>query len=596
MTSRDITIAEYFLDRLASLGVDHLFGVPGDYNLAFLDKVMEYPRIEWVGNANELGAAYAADGYARVRGIGALLTTFGVGELSAINGVGGSYAEYVPVVHLAMSPSTAAERAGALVHHTAGDGDFERFARAQRSVSAAMATVTRADAAEQIDRVLMAALRERRPVYLRMASDVALAPTAAPTRPLPDEGRSFPVGAASLERFATAAGRALAGARNAAVLADFLVDRFGAREELAELLDITQLPFATLCMGKTVADESRSTSLGVYSGALGDPRIRRTVEDADVLIRAGVRLADTTSGGFSQGFDTGRGIDLQPESAFVDGVEYPGVPLGVALKALTGVVAGKPLVDAFTGVPEVSTAEAAATGAGPSAAGAGTSGAAASGVAAGGSSGGRALTDEKSPRPDEPLTQSYLWPRLARTVQEGQTVVAEQGTSYYGLCTQRFPAGARFIGQPLWGSIGYSLPALLGAQLAAPGRRCLLAIGDGSAQMTAQELGTIGRYGLTPVIVLVNNGGYTVERAIHGPEAAYNGIARWDWQRLPAALGVRDALCLSAATPAELDRALAAADEATDRLVLLEVHTATHDAPELLLDIVAEMSSRNGES
>ncbi|MFE1962130.1 alpha-keto acid decarboxylase family protein [Streptomyces sp. NPDC059479] len=581
MTSCDITIAEYILDRLASLGVDHMFGVPGDYNLAFLDKVMEHPRIRWVGNANELGAAYAADGYARVRGIGALLTTFGVGELSAINGVAGSYAEYVPVVHLVIGPSTAAERTGALVHHTAGDGDFERFARAQRSVSAAMATVTRADAAEQIDRVLLAVLREKRPVYLRMASDVALAPMAAPTRPLPGKGRSFPVDAASLERFAAAAGRALAGARSAAVLADFLVDRFGAREELAELLDTGGLPFATLCMGKTVADESRATSLGVYSGAFGDARTRRTVEDADVLIRAGVRLADTTSGGFSHRIDPGRGIDLQPESAFVDGIEYPGVPLAAALSALTGVVAGKPLVDAFSG----SSADRSSA-----------DGSTADGSSVDGSTVGRASTDEWSPHPDEPLTQSYLWPRLARTVQEGQTVVAEQGTSYFGLCTQRFPTGSRFIGQPLWGSIGYSLPALLGAQLASPGRRCLLVIGDGSAQMTAQELGTIGRYGLTPVIVLVNNGGYTVERAIHGPEAAYNDIARWDWQRLPAALGVRDALCLSAATPPELDRALAAADEATDRLVLLEVHTGTHDVPDLLRDVAAGMSSRNGES
>ncbi|QXE33697.1 hypothetical protein KQY30_04770 [Streptomyces sp. GMY02] len=322
----DITITEYLLDRLASLGVDRLFGVPGDYNLAALDKVMEDPRIEWVGNANELGAAYAADGYARVRGLGALLTTFGVGELSAVNGVAGSYAEYVPVVHLVMGPATAMEQTGALVHHTAGDGDFERFARAQRSVSATTAALTPDSAAEEIDRVLLTALRERRPVYLRMASDVALLPVPAPTGPLPAEGRSFPVDARSLERFTEDARRKLAGAHSAAVLADFLVDRFGARDALAALLDSSGVPFATLAMGKTVADETRPAWLGVYAGAFGDPRTRQVIEEADVLIRAGVRLADTTSGGFSHGFDPGRGIDLQPESAFIDGTEYPGCP------------------------------------------------------------------------------------------------------------------------------------------------------------------------------------------------------------------------------------------------------------------------------
>ncbi|MFE7123420.1 alpha-keto acid decarboxylase family protein [Streptomyces sp. NPDC057617] len=577
MTPRDITITEYLLDRLVSLGVDRLFGVPGDYNLAALDKVMEHPRIEWVGNANELGAAYAADGYARVRGVGALLTTFGVGELSAINGVAGSYAEYVPVVHLVIGPSTATERAGALVHHTAGDGDFGRFARAQRSVSATMATITPDNAAEEIDRVLLTALRERRPVCLRMASDVALLPVPAPPGPLPAEGRSFPVDVRSLERFTEDARRKLAGAHSAAVLADFLVDRFGARDELAALLDSSGVPFATLAMGKTVADETRPAWLGVYAGAFGDPRTRHVIEDADVLIRAGVRLTDTTSGGFSHGFDPGRGIDLQPESAFVDGTEYPGVPLAAALTALSGLPAEKLRTDAFTGT----------FGGAPGDTSADTVTAAATATA--GPEGTR-----RGPRPDEPLTQEYLWPRVARSLREGQTVVAEQGTSYFGLCTQRFPAGARFIGQPLWGSIGYSLPALLGAQLAARDDRCLLVIGDGSAQMTAQELGTLGRYGLTPVIILVNNDGYTVERAIHGREAAYNDIARWDWQRLPGALGVGDALCLSADTPDELDRALVAADAIPDRMVLIEVRTAPYDIPDLLRDITAGMSERNG--
>ncbi|QXE33696.1 hypothetical protein KQY30_04765 [Streptomyces sp. GMY02] len=249
------------------------------------------------------------------------------------------------------------------------------------------------------------------------------------------------------------------------------------------------------------------------------------------------------------------------------------MPLAAALTALSGLPAEKLRTDAFTGT----------FGAASAGASAGT------GTAATGSSAVR-----RSPRPDEPLTQGYLWPRVARSLREGQTVVAEQGTSYFGLCTQRFPAGARFIGQPLWGSIGYSLPALLGAQLADPDDRCLLAVGDGSAQMTAQELGTMGRYGLTPVIILVNNDGYTVERAIHGRAAEYNDIARWDWQRLPGALGVGDALCLSAATPDELDRALVAADATPDRMVLIEVRTAPYDLPGLLRDITAGMSARNG--
>ncbi|MFC8829832.1 alpha-keto acid decarboxylase family protein [Streptomyces sp. NPDC057137] len=566
MISRETTVAEYFLDRLASVGVDHLFGVPGDYNLAFLDKVMENSRITWVGNANELGAAYAADGYARVRGMGALLTTCGVGELSAMNGVAGSYAEYVPVVHLTTGPSTAMETAGASVHHTAGDGDFERFARAQLSVSVTTATITPANAAREIDRVLATALREKRPVYLRMASDVALSRMPARAGPSPLAERAFPVDSASLERFADDAAKKLADAHSAAVLADFLVDRFGARGQLDTLLRGCQLPFATLSMGKTVADETLPSYVGVYSGAYSDPRTQQAVEDADVLIRAGVRLADTTSGGFSHRIEIDRGIDLQPASAFIDGAEYPGVPLGLALTALGAVLATHFPVDPVTCAVGTSATEPAEP----------------------------AEPAEVTARQrHQPLRQSYLWPRVARSVQEGQIVVAEQGTSFFGLCTQPFPANSRFIGQPLWASIGYSLPAMLGAQLASPHDRCLLAIGDGAAQMTMQELGTLGRYDLTPIILLVNNSGYTVERAINGPHAAYNDIAPWNWQQLPAALGVGDALCLSAATPNELDRALSAAEAAPDRLVLLEVHTDPLDLPELLSDLAAGLSKRN---
>lgn len=115
------------------------FGVPGDYNLQFLDHVIDHPTLRWVGCANELNAAYAADGYARMSGAGALLTTFGVGELSAINGIAGSYAEYVPVLHIVGAPCSAAQQRGELMHHTLGDGDFRHFYRMSQAISAASA-------------------------------------------------------------------------------------------------------------------------------------------------------------------------------------------------------------------------------------------------------------------------------------------------------------------------------------------------------------------------------------------------------------------------------------------------------------------------
>ncbi|ATL70509.1 alpha-keto acid decarboxylase family protein [Nocardia terpenica] len=553
MASHDtITVTDYLLRRLESLGVRHIFGVPGDYNLKLLDTVIAHPGIEWVGTANELGAAYAVDGYARMTGFGALVTTFGVGELSAINGVAGSFAERVPMVHLAVGPAQEMERSGAILHHTTGDGDYERFARAHEQITCAQAVLRPGTAGAEIDRVLTTALRESRPVYLRLPADVAAERIPAPTAPLPLPGAAD-VNPDSLAAFLDAAEQAVAEADSAAVLADFLADRFHARTELAEFLAASGFPVATLSTGKTVVDEQNPQFVGVYSGQFSDPRTRVAIDEAGLLIRVGVLLADTTSGGFSQGFDPEAGIDLGPYSAAVDGKRFDGVPMAAALAGLAQRLGTVPAPQRIPVSPMP--------------------------VERGG---------------DEPLTQNYLWDAVAAAVRPWNTVVAEQGTSFFGIATRHLPTGTRFIGQPLWGSIGYTLPALLGAQIADPTRRGVLLIGDGSAQLTIQELGTIARHGLTPVIILVNNDGYTVERAIHGKRAVYNDIAPWNWSAIPGALGASNALVLHARTAAELDHALAEAALATDRLVFLEVVTDIDDTPALLTGFAEGVGARNG--
>ncbi|MEV6287320.1 thiamine pyrophosphate-binding protein [Kribbella sp. NPDC051770] len=557
------TVTGYLLDRLAELGVRHLFGVPGDYNLQLLDEVVAHPAIEWVGTANELGAAYAADGYARMRGIGALLTTSGVGELSALNGLAGSYAELLPVVHITGSPKSAFERTGASVHHTAADGDYERFARAAESVSCALATLTPENAAGEIDRVLLAALRERRPVYLRIPADVATAPIDSAegalvvAEPEVDED--------ALQGFLRHAQVVLGRARTAVVLADHLVDRYGAQHELDLLLAESNLPYADLAMGKGLVDESDPRFAGTYFGAFSRPGTREAVESADVLIQAGVRFTDTTSGFFSQQIDATRVIDLQPEAAKVGSALYAGVPLKAALAGLAKL---------FVDLPPFAV-EAPVAGDARAAADAPTLSATA-----------------RTSSADGLLSQDELWSHVTTFLRGDHFVVADQGTAFFGMSGQPLPAGAGFIGQPLWGSIGYALPALLGAQLADDRRRGILLTGDSAAQMTVQELGSMVRYGVSPIVVLVNNQGYTIERAINGPRAAYNDIAPWNWHTVAAAMTADQALLLTARTALELDEALAEADAAPDRLVFLEVHTGIDDIPPLLARIAAAAGGR----
>jgi TPP-dependent 2-oxoacid decarboxylase len=200
------------------------------------------------------------------------------------------------------------------------------------------------------------------------------------------------------------------------------------------------------------------------------------------------------------------------------------------------------------------------------------------------------LEPAEVPARDRPLTQQMLWDRLCEALTPGNVVLADQGTSFYGMADHRLPRGVTFIGQPLWGSIGYTLPAALGAGVAHPDRRTVLLIGDGAAQLTVQELGTFSREELSPVIVVVNNDGYTVERAIHGETAPYNDIVSWRWTDIPGALGVANHLALRAHTYGELDDALIAAAEHKDRMVLVEAVLPRLEIPRLLVELVQPTS------
>ena len=289
----DANVMTHLLDRLAEAGVEKLFGVPGDFTLAMLDDVEAHPSIEWVGCANELGAGYAADGYARLRGLGAVCTTFGVGELSAINAIAGAYAEHVPVIHIVGAPTTATQAAARATHHTLGDGDFHHFARMTAEVTHAQAELTAENAVDEIDRVIRETLAARRPGYLVIPADVAKAPVPESTHPPVEEAPLTAAGA--LEQLRDAVRVELATARSVALLAGILVQRMGAEPALHDVLALG-IPHAVTLWGRRVVDESSPHYLGPYIGAVSTPETCAAIEDADVLIAVGVQFTDLMSG------------------------------------------------------------------------------------------------------------------------------------------------------------------------------------------------------------------------------------------------------------------------------------------------------------
>ncbi|WAH60828.1 thiamine pyrophosphate-dependent enzyme [Pseudomonas silvicola] len=537
----DMTIGDFLLRRLRELGIDHLFGVPGDYNLAFLEQVEARDDIQFIGNCNELNAAYAADGYARTRGFGCLLTTYGVGDLSALNGVAGAYAERVPVVLVSGAPPLHAILNRALLHHTLVDGNYDNVMVAVRQFTVAQARITVENATAEIDRVLLTCFRERRPVYLQLPSDLATLQVEVPTTALAlRETRSDPQQLGEvLERLQ----QRLAKAVSPVLLVDVDVARFGLTEQVLSLIEARGLPFASMVPAKAVLDENHPLFLGTYVGAGSAPAVRTAVEESDCVIGLGACFADVSTGLFSQQLQADALIQLHPYSASLDGLNFNAVAVGQVLDGLITTTVKRADTPALASVtaPQAWQAEA-----------------------------------------DSPLSQARFWTRMGSFIRSGDVIIAENGTSASGLGGLRMPPAVTYISQPLWGAIGYTLPALLGTQLAQPARRQLLFIGDGSLQVTVQELSSLLRLNLKPIIFVINNDGYTIERLILGENSSYNDINPWRYAELPKVLDTRQrARCFTVHTEAQLEAVLSD-PQGPEELLFIEVVMERMDAPDSL--------------
>ncbi|WP_201529357.1 alpha-keto acid decarboxylase family protein [Psychrobacter frigidicola] len=550
--SKQYTIADYLFDRIAEAGATDIFGVPGDFNLTFLDNIIESDKLRWVGNTNELNAGYAADGYARERGFAALVTTFGVGELSAINATAGSFAEYAPVLHVVGAPTMAQQHAKRRIHHSLGDGVFNHFIKMVEPVTVARAQITSENAASEIDRVIRTVLKKHRPGYLMLSQDVARQPIYPPTTKLNDSTEDI-TSQAALTDFRQALLDFLPN-KTTTLMADLMVHRLGLQNQLKALIADTEIPYTTLSWGKTLLDEQSERWAGTYAGVASRPVVKDAVENCECLIKIGVQYTDTTTAGFSQDIDEKVVVDLHYERATISGQNFAPIALKDALQTLHEV-----LTSGIEITPKPLS--------------------------------GQVYPHKQHGADDKAIRQDDLWHIIADHLNHNNLVFADQGTAYFGISDVRLPEGVTCYGQPMWGSIGYTLPASLGAAIASDHKRSVLLIGDGSALLTIQEVAVMLQERINPVIILINNEGYTVERAIHGENQPYNDIPLCNWQLMAKAFGGNDknSLSLKADTAGQLKSALKKAAATTDKLVLLEVMTDKHDVPPLLADISAAL-------
>ncbi|TVY32716.1 Pyruvate decarboxylase [Lachnellula subtilissima] len=497
-----IKIADYLFERLRQLGVRSLFGVPGDYNLTLLDYV-EPAGIRWVGNCNELNAAYAADGYARTNGLGALVTTFGVGELSAANGIAGAYAEKVPVVHIVGTPSRTLQESRALMHHTFADGEYRRFAAMHSHITIGQTNLTDPRTAlQQIEWILQQALLHSRPVYLEIPEDmVGFSVLTSSLIPVPPSQfiNSCPQALECILQRMYSAQRPL-------ILVDGESRPCGILGHIEDLIQSTGWPTWTTTFGKGLTNEQMRNVHGVYVGVYGNKEYKAYFESADLVIHLGPHLSDTNSQGFTILPNEEITIAFSETFVRVGGRTFRDLSCRGLIKQLLQELDRGQLVK-VDGLPNYI-------------------------IAVGETSLRDSITQEQFYRFVNPLFCS------------GDIVLTETGTAAHGGRSFRFPPNVRMITATTWLSIGYMLPATLGAALAQRegrerevplpqtvehrARPCvILFVGDGSLQMSIQELSTIIRQKVSAIIFIINNNGYTIERAIHGRNQGYNDIASW---------------------------------------------------------------------
>ncbi|MEQ9618754.1 MAG: thiamine pyrophosphate-binding protein [Deltaproteobacteria bacterium] len=555
--TNQVSIGSYLASRLEEAGVRHYFAVPGDYNLALLDELLKNPRLKMIGCCNELNAGYAADGYARANGIAAQVVTFSVGGLSALNAIAGAYAEDLPVILISGGPNTNSEVENQLLHHTTGEVHYGYQRDIFSHVTASSVIIKHLDDAPYlIDRAIKTCIAERKPVYIEIPCNVA------GLKIPPPEYKSF-----NEER--TGDPDVLAEAVNKTVellgpvpkpvlVAGARLKTHGGVDAFRKLMDASDYAVASMADAKGVVPEDHPNYIGTYWGPVSSTGTNEIVESANMYLFAGPRFTDYTTCGFSALIDQKKLIQAGPNFVKVPGFTYNGVMLGEYLEQLAGKI--KPnnaSLQAFNRVR-------------------------------------RDFAPEPALKKNAPVTTRRLFAQVQEMLDADKTVIAETGDSWFNTMKLDLPPGCGFEIQMQYGSIGWSVGATLGCALGSPeGKRVVSFVGDGSFQLTAQEISTIIRYGLNPIIFLINNGGYTIEVEIH--DGPYNNIKNWDYAGLVDVFNAGEGNGWSARVKTEGELADAIKHASShDGFCLIEVIIDRDDCSKELLEWGSRVSSNNG--
>lgn len=519
-----VRVGDYLIEQLRAHGVEHVFGVPGDFVLGFMKDLEESP-LTLITTCDEQGAGFAADAYARLRGLGAVCVTYGVGGLKVTNTTGQAYAEESPVLVISGAPSLSERRRHPLLHHKVRTYDTQ-FKVFQHLTVAAAVLEAPEDALREIDRVLGAIRRLKRPGYIELPRDIVECwVPRVPPLPAPPEVSDPRTLAAALAE----ATEWIASAQQPVIVLGVELYRFDLVEPAMRFVDRSGIPTTVALLDKSAIDERHPSFIGVYAGALGRPEVQEYVEGSDCLIRLGTLPTDINLGIYTAHLDPARCIDATRDRLAIGLHTYERVRLADFVEGLARAELPRRTVRDHPRPP--------------------------------------AGDGEPAGSPDDPITVAGLFRRLGAFLSEGLIVLADPGDALFAAIDLTVYEARDFLAPAFYASLGFAVPAAIGAQLARPDERPLVLVGDGAFQMTGMELSTCARYGLDPIVIVLNNAGYTTERLII--DGAFNDIQRWDYSKLPEVIGAGRAHRVE--TVGDLDRALVDAQQRNGQFVLLDV-------------------------
>jgi indolepyruvate decarboxylase len=537
-----MNLTEYLLTRLRELGVDHTFGIPGDFVLPVY-AVQDAFGMPTVVCSHEPGAGFAADAYARIKGLGVAMVTYGAGALNLLNPVACAYAEQSPLLVVSGGPEVAMRRPDVYLHHVVKS--FESQINVFREVTVDAAILDDVgEAPSTIDRVLRNVVALKRPGYLEIPRDRVHSIVPAPSGPIGLDPFAPAVHEAALAEAIAEVRAMLEKAERPALYVGVGVRRHGLTARVVELAERLRLPVASDVLGKASFPESHPQFAGVYMGALGDQRARALLDGSDCVISLGVLRFDTNTGFWTDRIDPAALVAAEPDLLRVRHHRYDRVPIDRVVDALADLPPdGRRPVPHFDHLPESTLV-----------------------VSEG----------------DTALKVADLIAALLELDQSKYSFVADVGDCWFIGLELRADV---FLAPGYYASMGFGVPGALGVGVADRTRRPFALVGDGAFQMTGNELATMVDQGLRPIVLLLNNNSYGMLEALDAPRAYYNRRP-WDYLAFARAQGFT---AERASTGAEFRAALARA-EASEAPYLIEATVAKDDLSPFLSRIKAHLA------